>query len=133
MPELSLSEMLDIASKIAYSAKMSGKDYKSQINRILEVLEVTSDERELKAPVLTTIAFVIRQMGRNEIDNKTGALIKDALFKLIDTDKPKDHARKLLGLFKWLYESIEKRRLPRVSTIDQVNFKWITDVVCGTR
>ncbi|MEM1943706.1 MAG: hypothetical protein QXO30_01705 [Candidatus Caldarchaeum sp.] len=100
------SLILDYAAKIGVQAKIDGVA-KSQIEQIIASLENIDDDR---LSLLVTSSFAYRQARRGMLGNKGGKtadLIAEAMQALHQRNHGKEQARKLLGLAKWVYESVE--------------------------
>lgn len=105
---MSLSrELLDKIAKAACWACAERVD-KSQVNKLLEVLESTGR-------IDYVMIFIARQCGRGEIKRNTS---RELVGMLSDLGNDINKAREALGLFKWLYEASYGKRLPRCNTVD---------------
>ena len=74
----------------------------TQVNKLLEVYESTG--RDLN----TLLAFVARQVGRGQWGRGTSAR---RLYEILRSVKA-DDIRKVLGVFKWLFEACHRKRFP---------------------
>ncbi|MBS7612356.1 hypothetical protein KEJ27_09210 [Candidatus Bathyarchaeota archaeon] len=103
-------ELLDRASRIAVQAKLEGLT-KSQIENLIASLYMVDDDRDC---LLFTQLFVHRQAARLERGYDFAKLVNGAIGEMYSKGGKREDASKLLGLVKWIFESIEKVRLPRV-------------------
>ena len=71
----------------------------TQINLLLETLEGAKN-------INVVIAFLARQVGRNVWDVRSAS----RLFNVLSGMRDIEDARKVLGIFKWLFEAGEKKR-----------------------
>ncbi|MDW8360662.1 MAG: hypothetical protein RMK31_08810 [Candidatus Caldarchaeum sp.] len=117
--QLSESTMLDYAAKIGVQAKKANLA-KNQLEQLIASLENFDDERLC---LLVTAAFAYRQVNRLAKDNrwkseelhKTADLIAEAMTEIYDKNGKRQDARKVLGLAKWVFESVEGRNIRPVS------------------
>lgn len=114
IPPDSLSELeiFDIAAKAAATARQERVD-RAQVERLLEILELEESD---EAAIAVTQAFILRQAfaARAEFGRRTAVILRDGLTKL----KTKAKARKLLGLFKWMYDALDRARLDQLRSIN---------------
>ena len=96
MPSESLP--LDAIAAAACEAVKEGVR-SAQVSRLLEVLEDTKD-------INIVLAFLAKQVGRGPW--KSGPARR--LFNILKSVEDVDVARKILGLFKWLFEAGEKAK-----------------------
>ena len=119
--KISDERMLDIAAKAASIAK-GNKVSKTQINKLLSILETVGDER---SSLLILIAYINRQVSRRRerrdrerrdkegIDKQTGRILSSFLLEMYNNNMTRKDARKFLGMLKWLFESIEGEYSPK--------------------
>ncbi len=99
---VSSQNLLDTATRIAISAikpKPNRQRYEpvvntSTINSLLSFLQSRRDMNEL-------LLYIMRQAGREEIDEDTGKLLLASL-----KDKEMKEAVNLLGYVKWVYDAL---------------------------
>ncbi|QPG48920.1 hypothetical protein HFC64_02235 [Saccharolobus solfataricus] len=99
---MSSQDLLDIATRIAISAiKPKPKSNKpepyvdsSTINSLLSFLQSRRNVNEL-------LLYIMRQAGRDEIDEETGKLLLASL-----KDRELKDAVNLLGYVKWVYDTL---------------------------
>lgn len=119
-------EFLDKASKIAVQAKLDGLT-KTQIENISASLYMIEDERDC---LLFTQLFSQRQAARLRRGHNFAKLVNEAINEIYSKGGKREDATKLLGLVKWIYESIEDIRLPRVD-IRTMNFNELMKILRG--
>ena len=90
---------LDEIAAAAYEAVIIDKVRSAQVSRLLEVLEESQS-------VDIVLAFLAKQVSRNYWGPKSAQRLFNILRDVEDVDK----ARKILGLFKWLFEAGERAR-----------------------
>lgn len=111
MPQsINEEEVLNFATRIAVQAKIDGVE-RSQIENLLASLELAADP---KNSLWVSTLYAYRQAERGRIGRRTAELIYEAMSRLYEAGCGKDEARKLLGFAKWVYESLEKRSIPRI-------------------
>ncbi|BCU70134.1 hypothetical protein [Stygiolobus caldivivus] len=102
------TDLLDIATKIAISAltpQQGGRGTPrpavdiSNINNLLTYMQSRKNIRDL-------LAYILRQMGRGEIDKNTGKLLLSALKDMGNTPEDVNRALELIGYVKWIYETL---------------------------
>jgi len=121
---VSSPSLLDIATTIAISAiKPKGREGKERavdsttINNLLTFLQSRRNVNEL-------LAYIMRQMGREEIDEETGKLLLRSL-----KDKSVDEALTLLGYVKWIYETLDGLDKDYNSVRNVKNFKQLVEIL----
>ncbi|MBC7091696.1 MAG: hypothetical protein H5T50_07315 [Nitrososphaeria archaeon] len=119
-------EFLDRASKIAVQAKLDGLT-KSQIENLIASLYMTEDEKEC---LLFTLLFAHRQAARLERGYNFAKLINQTISEMYSKGGNREDASKLLGLVKWIFESIEKVRLPYID-MKNMNFSKLIAILQG--
>jgi hypothetical protein len=100
-------ELLDWGTKIGVAAR--GENVRpAQLENLIASLDTVSGREAL----LATAGFALRQAGRREkrgeeglIGRRTADLVSRALVNLYERGAGKDHARKMLGFAKWIYEA----------------------------
>ncbi|MCS7098591.1 MAG: hypothetical protein NZ922_06405 [Candidatus Methanomethyliaceae archaeon] len=109
MPKKTLSEkdLLDYAVRIGVQAKLDGIK-KSQLENILASLELFEDP---KHSLLVTAVYSNRQASRLKRGFRTADIISDILNELYRNGYGREEARKILGLAKWTFESIENKEV----------------------
>jgi hypothetical protein len=100
--------ILDHAVKIGSLAKIE-KVATSQLEQIIASLENSPDRRN---SLLICAAFAMRQAKRSEGFIKTGKAIVEAIKEIYSKNGGKEDVRKLLGLAKWVKESLENENIP---------------------
>ncbi|MEM0057047.1 MAG: hypothetical protein QW612_05805 [Candidatus Bathyarchaeia archaeon] len=103
-------DILDLAAKIAVQARLD-KVERSQIENLLASVEISSDPKN--SPWVVAL-YAYRQAGRNKIRRETANLINEAMSNLCEAGCGREEARKILGFVKWIYESLEGRKIPQV-------------------
>ena len=121
--------LLNWGTKIGVQAKIDGIR-PSQIEGILSSLELISDD---KASLLLTVVFALRQAERLRTGRQTARLINEALNEVYERKGNREDARKLLGVAKWVYESLERQRLPRVGNVRDLTLKKLLEAMRGTK
>jgi len=121
--------LLDWGTKIGVQAKIDGVR-SSQIEGILSSLELISDD---KASLLLTAVFALRQAERLRTGRQTARLINEALNEVYERKGNREDARKLLGVAKWVYESLERRRLPSVGNVRDLTLNKLLEAMRGTK
>lgn len=116
---------MDIATKIAISASKPDRNGDpvvdaSTINNLLTILQNRKNVDEV-------IAYIIRQMGREEIDPDTGKLLLKAL-----QGKDLEKALSILGYVKWIYEGISGLNVDWNSISKAQTFKDIVTKLVGS-
>lgn len=120
-------EFLDKASKIAVQAKLEGLT-KTQIENISTSLYMVENERDC---LLITQLYSQRQAARLRKGYNFAKLVNEILNEIYIKGGKREDASKLLGLVKWIYESIEDIRLPRVD-IKTINFNELMKILRGS-
>lgn len=110
--------ILDLAVKIGSLAKVEDVAT-SQLEQIIASLENSPDRRN---SILICAAFAMRQAKRSEKEErrgrekkgftKTGKAIVEAIKEIYSKNGGKEDVRKLLGLAKWVKESLENENIP---------------------
>ena len=121
--------LLNWGTRIGVQAKIDGMR-SSQIEGILSSLELISDER---SSLLLTAAFALRQAERLGRGRQTARLINEALSEVYRLGGGKEDGRKLLGVAKWVYESIEHQRLPYVGNVRELTLEKFLEAIRGAR
>jgi len=103
-------DLLDWATRIGVQAKFDGLN-KTQIENLISSIDIVEGD---ESSLLVVPAYAYRQSNRLRKGRNTATLIKEAFTWLYDNGGTKDDARKLLGLAKWIFEGVEKTRIPRV-------------------
>lgn len=107
---ISDERMLDVAAKAASIAKKNGIVDKSQVSKLLSILETVGDDRSC---LLILSAYIYRQVNKREIDRDTSKVLSSFLLEMYNKSMVRRDARKFLGMFKWLFESIERTYVSR--------------------
>jgi len=118
--------ILNLAAKIAVQAKVDNVK-KSQIENLLASVEISSDP---KNSLLVVSLYAYRQAGRGEISRRTADLVYEAMRSLSEAGCGREDARKLLGFVKWIYESLEEKKIPRVD-IRELRFQDVLKILRG--
>jgi len=108
--KISDERMLDVAARAASIAKKNGIVDKTQVSKLLSVLETVGDDRSC---LLILSAYIYRQVNKREIDRDTSKVLSSFLIEMYNNNMSRRDARKFLGMFKWLFESIERARFSR--------------------
>lgn len=74
--------------------------------------------------------YAYRQAGRGEISRRTADLVYEAMRSLSEAGCGREDARKLLGFVKWIYESLEEKKIPRVD-IRELRFQDVLKILRG--
>ena len=109
--------LLDWGARIGVAAR--SEDVKpAQLENLIASLDSVSGREAL----LATAAFALRQVKRGGIGQTTANLIRQALLDLYERKgADKDHARKMLGFAKWVFEAdIQYRDRPENLTLHQL-------------
>lgn len=121
---VSSPSLLDVAAKIAISAiKPKGREGRekavdaSTINSLLTFLQSRRNVDEL-------LVYIMRQMGRGEIDEDTGKLLLSNL-----KDKNVEEALTLLGYVKWIYETLDGLEKDYNSVRNVKDFKELVSIL----
>jgi len=102
-----LKTLLDYATKIGVQARYDRVE-KAQIENLLASLEMVEDPQ---ISPLVTAAYAHRQAARLKRGYRTAKLINEAMEWLYRQNLGREEARRLLGMAKWIFESLEKVRL----------------------
>ena len=121
--------LLNWGTKIGVQAKIDGIR-PSQIEGILSSLELIPDD---KASLLLTAVFALRQAERLRTGRQTAHLINEALGEVYKRNGNREDARKLLDVAKWVYESLERRRLPYVGNVRDLTLNKLLEAMRGTK
>ncbi len=123
----SLVRLLDEASSLT---AMRERTRSTLINSLLEVLESEPDEDDA---IALTAAFVVRQAGRGYMDRQLALRLARDLMKIMEEASEgtkKETARKLLGLLKWISETVDKSRIDVKGVgnfqdlLDKLQLRW---------
>jgi hypothetical protein len=98
--------ILDLAVKIGSLAKVEGVAT-SQLEQIIASLENSPDRRN---SLLICAVYTKRQANRLGRGNRTAQAIIEAIKEIYSRNGGKEEARKLLGLAKWVKESLDDIR-----------------------
>lgn len=120
---LTESEILNLAAKIAVQAKIDRVE-RSQIENLLAVAETALDPKN--SPWIVTL-YAYRQVERRRIGKKTADLIYEAMSKL----GGREDVRRLLGLVKWMYESLEAVSRPLPRDVENLTFQGFLEILKG--
>ncbi len=109
--------LLDWGARIGVAAR---REYVKPAQ--LETLIASLDSVSGREALLATAAFALRQVKRGGIGQTTANLIRQALLDLYERKgADKDHARKMLGFAKWVFEAdIQYRDRPENLTLHQL-------------
>ena len=91
----------DDLAAASYYAVTEGVDA-SQVNKLLEVLESTKSVKSL-------LLFLVRQVSRRGWGRGTSARYLFQVLRDLEGKKSIEDVRRILGLFKWLYEAGRER------------------------
>lgn len=105
-----IRDLTELGVKLGVRWKVDGVQ-STQINKLLELLNSESDER--LALVLVSL-FSHKQASRNIIRQSSAREISNAMQEILASKKSnlKAEARKVLGVAKWVYEALERKRIP---------------------
>jgi len=86
----------NLLDEIAFAAALSviGKLDRAQVNKLIEVLEITRD-------LDIVVAFLARQAARGEWPREAASRV----YRILNNVSNVDEARLILGLYKWLFEA----------------------------
>lgn len=117
------ADLLDIATKIAISAYTPSpasrdKEPKPSVNK--NTIENLLTYMQSKKSIPDLLAYILRQTGRREIDRNTAKLLLNALKDLKNTEEDIKKALELLGLVKWIYETLAGLKI-NINQIKNVN------------
>lgn len=101
-------KILDYAARIGSLAKAENVA-PTQLEQIIASLENSQDR---KNSLLICAAFAKRQANRLGRGNKMALAIVEAMKEILSRNGGKEEARKLLGLAKWVKESLDDLRVP---------------------
>jgi len=114
---------MDKAAQVAYLIRIPGGRFdRGQLFRLVEVLEATTGDREA---LLCTALYALRQAKRREIPPRVAEALRDVLLAIIEAGGTKSDAREFLGYLRWFFDATERVRLPRASSLDEVNAEWL--------
>ena len=108
--EVDERKLLDWGARIGVQAKKEGVR-RAQFEGILASLELSKDE---KNSLLLTAAYAHRQAQRLR-GRETARLINRALAEILRYGGGKSEARKVLGVAKWVYETVESSKVQGVN------------------
>jgi hypothetical protein len=107
-------EILDYAARIGVQAKLDGVK-SSQLEQLIGSLEAIKDD---KLCMLVTASFAYRQAERIGQGYRMARIVAESMDRLYQLGGSREDARKLLGLAKWVYESIANIRVPQQGVKD---------------
>jgi hypothetical protein len=125
---LEYSALLDYATRIGVQARLEGVA-KAQVESLLASLDLVEDPR---VSLLLVSAFAHRQAARLGGGYNTARIVNELMDKLYRSGEGKEKARFVLGLAKWIYEIVEKYRLPRIE-IDTLTFEKFLEILRGVQ
>jgi hypothetical protein len=113
-------ELLDWGTQIGVAARRENVR-PAQLENLIASLDSVSGREAL----LATAIFALRQAQRlDSVGRTTANLVSQALVDLYERGAGKDHARKMLGFAKWIYEA----NIPYRDRIEQLTLlqllKW---------
>ena len=100
--ELNLDEILGEIGAAAYEAAALERVEMAQINKLIEILEVTKSIDE-------TLIFLARQVARGYWGRRGMSSSAHRLFNLLK-GRELEEAKVILGLFKWIYEAVDRSK-----------------------
>ena len=116
--------LMDMAAKVAYLIRTTGRFDRSQLFRLVEVLESTAGDKEA---LWATALFALRQSKRRdqEIPPNVATAIRDVLLSIAEKaeKEARELAREFLGYLRWFFEASERIRLPR-ARVEDVDAEW---------
>ncbi|BFH74746.1 hypothetical protein SJAV_26900 [Sulfurisphaera javensis] len=121
----SIEKLLDDATELAISAsRPSGRGNKPEVDK--STVENLLSYLQLRKNINELLAYIIRQMGRGEIDKETGSLLLSKL-----RGKDYETAVTFLGYFKWIYEALTSRELQdkRAQLNNVKEFKKLVEIL----
>lgn len=101
-------EIMDLAARIGVQAKIDGIA-PSQLEHLMASLESVSHDKHC---LLICASFAHRQASRLGKGMNFARVVTEAMDKLYRLGLNREYARKLLGLAKWIFESVERVRVP---------------------
>ncbi|MEM3944704.1 MAG: hypothetical protein QXJ21_09795 [Thermofilum sp.] len=93
--------LLDWGARIGFAARQEGIR-PSQLENLIASLDVV----EGRVALLATAAFALRQAERLGTGRMTARIVNKAMLDLYEKNFGKEHARKMLGFAKWVYEAL---------------------------
>jgi hypothetical protein len=112
-------ELLNWGTQIGVAARRENVR-PAQLENLIASLDSVSGREAL----LATAIFALRQAQRLGVGRTTASLVSQALVGLYERGAGKDHARKVLGFAKWIYEA----NIPYRDRIEQLTLlqllKW---------
>jgi len=100
--EFNLNEVLGEIGAAAYEAATLERVDRTQVNKLIEILETTKSTDE-------TLIFLARQVARGYWGRRGMSSSARRLFNLL-RGRELEEARVILGLFKWIYEAVAESR-----------------------
>jgi len=78
----------------------------------MSILEIFSGESDADAAITLTIAHILRQEARGEINREASRALVDMLLKIKENggERKGELARRFLGYYRWLFEILSKMR-----------------------
>ncbi|MEM2056718.1 MAG: hypothetical protein QXO76_00480 [Thermoproteota archaeon] len=106
----SVRDITELGVKLGVRFRVDGVQ-PSQINKLLELLNAESDER--LALVLVSL-FSHRQASRGYMKQSSAREVSNAMQEVLVSRKSdlRSEARRVLGIAKWVYEALERKRIP---------------------
>ena len=96
-------EILNIGTRIGIQLH-NERVKSSQVNKLLEIIE---SEKDPKIAITLLGIYVQKQRERGYIRDRAAREITGSLLKILNSDDVnKDLIRKILGIAKWVYESV---------------------------
>ncbi len=79
---------------------------------VMSILEIFSGESDADAAITLTIAHILRQEARGEINREASRALVDMLLKIKENggERKGELARRFLGYYRWLFEILSKMR-----------------------
>jgi len=107
-PQFTMNTLIDSALRAAmYSVIREPRVDRASVTNILEIF---SGESDANAAITLTIAYVLRQEARGEINKDASKELVKMLLEIREKggEEKGELARKFLGYYKWLFEIIDK-------------------------
>jgi len=110
LPQFTTDSLIDFALRAAiYSVIQS-----PQVSRanVMNILEIFSGESDADAAITLTIAHILRQEARGEINRKTSRELVKILLRIKEEggEEKGELARRFLGYYRWLFDVLEKMK-----------------------
>ncbi len=121
--------LLDRGARIGLQWRLEGVK-KTQIEGVLASLEFTKDD---KACLLLTVAYAYRQAERLHKGHNAAHLINEALNEIYNRGGGRDEGRRLLGIAKWVYETVKDEKIRLPVDINDLTFEKYLEILRSMR